>query len=169
MKAASVWAVHGELSKWKDLRLQLDSCNLDEQCLIDTLDGETNLKEALLALSDEVAEREALVDTMDARIKEIQERKSRTERVNETLRNIILQSMDIAGIKTISGALCTLSINEKGPAPKIDNEAIIPSDYWVAQDPVLDKKKINADVKDGVQIPGVTKTNGKISLTIRRK
>src|SRR4051794_5127625 len=100
-----VGGLRNEVERWRDLRAQLENVEgMDEKCLTDTLEGESDLKEALLFLECEVAEREAMAEAAALRIKDLQARKGRIEGTAETLRNIILQAMDRAGIDKIQGA-----------------------------------------------------------------
>jgi hypothetical protein len=159
-----------QLQHWQALRAQLEQMeDIDEQALLDTLDGETNLHEVLLQLEEEIHEREALAEVIDLRIKVLHDRRERVQKTADTLRNIVLQAMDTAGIPKIQGVSATLSVRQFAPEAIIEDESLIPSEYFKARDPVLDKKAINAAVKEGAVIPGVSMSNGKISLTIRRK
>lgn len=167
-KSAGVKAVRDELYKWEELRRAIEDPSIDFDFVIDTLEGETELYEALLMISEEIAEREAMQDAVAARIKEMTARKSRIESGTETLRAIILQAMDRAGVKKIPGELCTISMRDVAPKLIIGDESKIPSKFFIPQDPKLDKKALTDAAKDG-PIDGTTMGNGGISLTIRRK
>lgn len=160
----------GELSKWKQLRAQLEDIEgMDELCLLDTLEGETDLHEAILALDEEITERETNIEALKLRIAALQERKDRNEKVREKLRTIILQAMDNAGLPKIQAPHVTISVKALGPEMYIDNESQIPSKFWVPQDPKLDKKALQDAVEAGEAVEGVMMGNGRINLTIRRK
>jgi len=80
-------SVGEELNKWRSLRAQLEAVDdIDEQCVLDTLEGETNLNEALLEIEKEVAERETMAEALGLRIKDLQSRKARFENAADTLR-----------------------------------------------------------------------------------
>jgi hypothetical protein len=158
-----------ELSKWHELRQQLEGIDADPEELFDTLDGETELTDALLMIADEIEERQMMSKAIGERIKDIQERKSRVDHSIDTLRQIILVTMSRAEIPKIKGDFCTLSISETKPKADIFDEALIPAKFWKAQDPKLDKAALTKSVNDGEAIPGVQKTNGGINIIIRRK
>lgn len=158
-----------ELAKWQSIRSQLEDLNIDVVALVDTLEGETELFEALLLLADEMAERDAMVNSVKERITDLTTRKDRLENGTTTLRSVITQAMDRAGIKTIKGDFCTLSLSEKKPGLVIVDESLLPSKYFIPQEPKLDKKALKKDVEDGVIKKGANLDNGGIKLSIRRK
>lgn len=158
-----------ELSKWDELRHQLEGIDADPEELFDTLDGETELTDALLMIAEEIAEREAMSAAIQSRIKDLQERKSRVDNSVDTLRQIILVTMSRAEIQKIKGDLCTLSIGNTKPKADVVDEALIPSKFWKPQDPKLDKKAIADAINNGEHVPGVQQTNGGINMIIRRK
>lgn len=165
----AILAVGEELSKTVALRQQLEEMDLDEQTLLDTLEGATDLNECLLMLADEINERQAMLVGLKAYIDDLQSRKSRVEKTSETLRNIILHAMDRAGIKSIPGERVTLSTRATSPKLEVVDEAQIPSEFWKPQAPALDKKAVLDALKDGQDISGAQLGNGGISLTIRIK
>ena len=107
---------------------------------------------------------------MGERIAELTERKGRLSRTADNLRNIVLQSMEIRGEKTVASPTLTLSVSRRGGDVVITDEALIPSRFFKPQPPVLDKKALKeAVLSDGEIIEGTSVGNGSISLTIRRK
>lgn len=164
----SVKTVKSELSKYASLREQLAEFDLDTQCLLDTLEGETDLHEALLAVADEIADREADMNAIDMRVKDLEARKARHKRASDLLRAVILQAMEIGEIKTIQGSECTLTAKAKPQGLVINDEAVIPAKYWKPQDPKLDKTLLKTDLKDGCLIEGAMLDNGGTTLQIKR-
>lgn len=161
--------LYKQLADWDALRRQLESPSIDPQTLFDTLDGETELTDALLAVADEVDERESTAAALGERIKRLTERKSRMEKGAETLRQSIVMAISSADIKeTIKGDACTLTVSSTAPKLDVVEESAIPSTYWAPQDPKLDKKALTQALRDGAEIPGAKLTNGGLKLTIRR-
>lgn len=143
--------------------------DLDEQTLLDTLEGETDLHEALCAVGEVIQENNAQVAGIDTFVEDLTSRKNRLNKTSETLRNIITMAMDRAGIRSVQGPLFTLSTRVVKPGLVINDEAVIPADYFVPQDPKLDRRSLLADLEDGKSIEGVGLSNGGIGLTIRVK
>lgn len=159
--------VSKELAKYADLRAQLEAMEIDPVAIVDTLEGETDLNEAVLELVNEIQEREANALALKSREQSIRDRRTRLEKGVETLRSVILQTMDTAGLKSIKGDIATLTMRETPGKLLITDESLIPSDYWEAQDPKLNRKSLVAALDDGSSIPGAEISNGGISLTIR--
>ncbi len=123
-----------------------------------------------MEIADAAVDYEHQAKAVAERIAEMTERKSRLSRTAENLRNVILQSMSIRGMKTIPSPVLTLSVSDRAGDVVITDEALIPSRFFKPQPPVLDKKALKeAVLKDGEVIEGASLGNGSISLTIRRK
>ncbi|PZQ44296.1 MAG: hypothetical protein DI551_10450 [Micavibrio aeruginosavorus] len=159
-----------ELQKWNLLRQSLEDVEgMDDVCLLDTLEGETNLHEAILVIDEEIAERETYVAALSERIKTLQDRKDRHDKVRERLRTIVLQAMDKAGLPKIKAPHVTISVANLPAEISVEHEELIPSRYWKPQDPVLDKKAVLESINNGEPVDGVSVGQGRINLTIRRK
>lgn len=162
-------SVGHELMKWRELRGQLEDVEgMDELCLLDTLEGATNLKEILLDIDDEIQERESHVEALAARIEVLTARRDRHKKAIERLRTIILQAMDSAGIPKIEGPAGTLSVSNVAPALEIEDETKIPVRFWIRPDPKIDRKALAKALKEE-PVEGARLGNGGITLTIRRK
>jgi len=140
----------------------------DEEQNHDMVEGETGLLEAIDTALDAIDDCEVTVAGCDEKIRQLTDRRDRAKRRIETVRALIEQAMARADMQTIKRPTATLTVKHLPPKPIYDDEAAIPSRFWRVPDPVLDRKAINAAFKDGETIPGVTASNGGISLTIRR-
>lgn len=141
----------------------------DPQLLIDTIEGETELCEACLAVYDEILEDEIMLEGIKAVVEKLQARAGRIAGTVETRRNIILRAIDTAGVDTIKGPLVTLSRGTTNPKLIVNDEAKIPSDYFKVPDPVLDRKALKDALDAGTVVDGASLSNGGISLTARVK
>lgn len=168
-RSMQVRKVGKELVRYQQIKAALSVEDLDAQTMLDTLEGETELHEALLVVAESVVEDEAMIDAIGAQIRNMTERKSRIEAAAETKRNIILQAMDRAEIDSIRGPLATLTRSRTKPKVEIIDEAMVPARFWVQPDPRIDKKAVNDAVAAGEIVSGVRQGNGGISLTIRTK
>lgn len=175
-----------ELQKYQILRRQLEDMDgMDIQTLTDTLEGETDLREVLLVLVDEIKERESAANGIGTYIADLQARKGRYDKTVETLRTVVLQAMDRAGLDKIAGERCTLSTRPVAPKLVVEDEALVPAAFFTPGAPKLDKdallQAVNArldklatcttdEEKAAVEdIPGATLSAPGISLTIRVK
>lgn len=157
-----------ELAKWRNLKVELKAADLDDETLRDTLEGATNLHEALLAIDETIIEDEALAIGLKAQIEKLCARATRLANRIERKRTIIADSMIKAGIKQVKGANATISLSHRAPKMVVINEALVPEKWWKRQDPKLDKVEITRILNAGEKIPGVTLDNGAPQLTIRR-
>lgn len=165
----AIAAITEEGHKWKALRAELERLDdMDERTLLDTLEGETELLEAIGQIDEFILDAEA--DEAGAKhvIERLKDRQLRAERRQERLRTIVSQVMDSAGLKTAKTAGGTYTLRATAPAPVVEDESQVPSVYFTTPDPKIDKRKINDAIKAGDTVPGVRMSNGGISLTIRR-
>lgn len=167
-RSLTVRAVGHELNEAIKIRRMLGETD-DAKLILDTIEGETNLAEACVAVLEECHEDEILVEGLDAKIKELSIRKGRMEKSVETRRNVILMAMEKAGLGTIKSPLGTMSVR---PTPKqavITDDALIPARFFKAVDPKLDRAELASCLRSGEIIPGATLSNGGVTLTVRIK
>ncbi len=169
MKHTEFTTVDTELNKWRVLSDMLAGEDCDEQTLLDTLEGATDLHEALLVVADSIAEDEMQLAGRKNYTDKLGARKTRIERTIDTKRGLILMAMDRAALPAVKGAMATLSVRQVKPGVSITDESLIPAKYFKAVDPALDKKALTEAVKGGAKVPGAELGNGGISLTIRHK
>jgi len=139
----------------------------DADLLHDTIEGQTDLFEIIDTIVERMEEDDELLEGIKVRKSIVAARESRIKRRVEMYRAMIEQAMSIAEIKTLERPTATMTIKRKNPVPKIEDESAIPAEYWKNK-PVLDKKKLNEDIKNK-DIPGVYLDNGGIALQIRRR
>lgn len=151
----------------EQLRVQFPE--IDDQTLADTLEGETDLTQLLVAIMRSADEDEMLVAGIKSRTEELQERKKRIERRIETKEAIVLHAMEKANLKKVEVPDFTVSTRATPGAVIVTDEKLIPADYWKAQDPTLDKAGISADLKAKKDVPGATLSNGGVTLSVRRR
>lgn len=169
-----ITAVTREVARHEELKKTLQALyeDLDPQALIDTLEGETDLSEALQQVASQALDYEALAAATKARKDALGEREARLNKSAETLRTIVLQAIITTGSGTIAGPEMTLAPRKTPPALVIDDESLVPSEYFKSRDPVIDKDKLKAALEaagEDEEIPGAHLSNGGISLTIRVK
>lgn len=158
-----------QVRDWSTLRSELERLDeMDERTILDTLEGETDLLEAIAQIDEFILDAEADEAGAKQVIERLKDRQSRAERRQERLRTIVSQVMDVAGLKTVKAAGGTYTLRETPPTVVVEDESQIPAAYFKPSDPKLDKKALNEAMKDGANIPGARMSNGGISLTIRR-
>jgi hypothetical protein len=164
--------VSNEATKYAKLKEQLQAAELDEQCILDTLEGETNLNEALAEVAQSALEDEAMAEGLTGLIQSLQERKSRLEKPGETKRTLIIMAMETRRIEKRQAAERHPLGRATKPKLVVTDESLVPAQYFKPVDPVLDKAALKAaleSLKPGKTIPGAELSNGGVSLTIRVK
>ena len=149
------------------LREHLAGLTDDEGAIADTIEGSTNLHEAIAAVVADILDDRMLVDGIDKMISDLASRKSRLDARTERRRGAILRAMEVGEIKTLALPAATLSLRNTPPGLEITDDLLIPAEYWKPQPDKLDRTALKNDLKAGHQIPGATLGNGSISLAMR--
>lgn len=141
---------------------------LDDETRHDTVEGETDLFEAIDAALAEIDECTATEDGCRSVAETYTKRADKAKARATRIRGLIEQAMLIAEVRTVKRPSATLTVKDTKPKAMVVDEAAIPSEFWVEQPPKLDKSAINAAVSDGRDIPGISLDNGGTSIQIRR-
>ena len=140
----------------------------DTELVCDMIEGETGFLDALDMAISAIRDCDVIASGCAAEIDKLSARKRRAESRKDALRACIEQAMLTAGVETLALPTKTLSIRHTPPQVIVEDFSLIPSAYFVPQEPRLDKKALNAAAQNA-EIPGTRMTNGGISLTIRSK
>jgi len=141
----------------------------DPDLILDMTEGETSLFECIDALLLRMASDKALVVGTDSVISDLEARKRRVEKRIEFDRGLIEQAMAIAELPKIERPAATLSLSNRPPSLRIENEADVPAEFWTAGAPKLERKALTEALKEGRTIPGAVLSNAAPSLTVRTK
>jgi hypothetical protein len=110
-----------------------------------------------------------LVEALKGRIGDMRARLARLEQRVATKREIAASVMERAEIKKITEPDFTASFGVSGPKVSVTCEEKIPSQYWKAQDPKLDRLGLVVALKAGQTVPGALLTNGSSFISVRTK
>jgi hypothetical protein len=168
MTSTTVSKLSSEITKAAEIRKALQEQD-DPQLILDMIEGETDLNEAVAVIYEEMVDDIAMAAGIEAFSKTLTERHSRLLKGIETRRGLILMAMDRAGMETIKTPLATITVRDTPKTAVITDEAMIPAQFWKPQDPKLDKKALTDALKDGAEVPGATLSNGGITLSVRTK
>jgi hypothetical protein len=139
----------------------------DEQFLLDTLEGQTDLFEIVGKLLDGIeyddGQAAALISQIEARNIRLERAKAR----KAVRRDAIQSLMDAAGRDRLTLPEATLSVRRLAPKPTVTDAEAVPRHLCrVKHTP--DMAAIKAEMEAGSAVPGVELSNGGASLTIRR-
>ncbi len=169
---SSLLALQRESEAAKTLIVHLKAMQIeDEETVHDTIEGETNLVEAVTEVIKAIREDEAHIAALKDYEAQLETRRKRLEGHREAIRGAIQVALSTAEQDTIKTPFGTASLGEAGQKVIVTDESLIPSKFWKPKDPVLDKTALNAAVKtlaNGEKIPGVELSNGGKTLRISK-
>ena len=131
-----------QLSHHQYLRQKLEEQfpDIDEETLLDTLEGITSLHEMIAEVVRSRQDDLAFIAAVRARISDMQDRLARLDRRAEKEKEIVASVLERAGIKKITEADFTLSLRTTNPPLVVIEEKQIPEAYWKPQPPKLDRQ-----------------------------
>ena len=139
----------------------------DDDLTSDTIEGETNLVEAINHAVARLAEIDAHNDAIKTQISNLKKRSDRFDAQAERLRAAVTLAMEMATLKKLELPIATVSLRSVPPKVIIASEADVPSTFWKQPDPVLDKKAIMEALKAKTPVPGAELSNGGMSIQVR--
>jgi hypothetical protein len=150
-------------------QLQAEYQEADEQTLRDTLEGLSNLPEALGTVIRSYLEDLALAAALGMRISDMQERLKRIEGRAEKKRGVVATVMERADLKKLSEPDFTATLRAVPPSLLVMDEQQIPEPYWKPQPPKLDRRGLLAALGSGQAVPGAVLGNGSTTLSVRTR
>ena len=152
------------------LRAEFPDLAEDETALLDTLEGVTDLREAIIAIMRSRDDDAILIEGIQARIDELQDRGSRFSDRATKKKTFVAAIMERAEIKKIEAPDFTLSLGKKARQLVVSDESAIPPEYWTEKVVrSLDKKALKDHLAVEMTIPGASLDNGGVQLTVRTK
>lgn len=141
----------------------------DADLVLDTVEGETDLFEAIDAALAAEDECDAIIAGCKDREETFKKRRAAAQSRKESLRGALHQALLTSGIEEkIKRPTGTVYVSNLAATYIIEDEAQIPATYWKKPDPVLDKAALAKDFKAGEDIPGVGSTDERTSINVRR-
>lgn len=134
--------------------------------LISEQEDEQILKDTLASINDAIEDKAdgyvAVIKTLegdnkviDEEIKRLRQRKTSNQNGVKRLKESLQEVMEQTGKEKFKTALNSYSIANNPPSLDITDESLIPKQYYIEQQPKLDKKELLKVVKDGLEIKGV--------------
>lgn len=134
--------------------------------LIAEQEDEQILKDTLASINDAIEDKAdgyvAVIKTLegdnkaiDEEIKRLRQRKNSNQNGVKRLKESLQEVMEQTGKEKFKTALNSYSIANNPPSLDITDESLIPKQYYIEQQPKLDKKELLKVVKDGLEIKGV--------------
>ncbi len=150
-------------------RLEEEFPDADEETLVDTLEGLSNLPDMLAEVCRSMLDDQAMVSALRGRVGDMQERCGRIEARARTKRELVCSVMERADLKKVMEPDLTLSLRPSRAPLVITDEEIIPAGYWKAQAPKLDRQGLIAALSAGRDVPGAILGNAPMAISVRTK
>jgi hypothetical protein len=161
--------IKDEINKFLELRRRLTELypDLDDQTLSDTLEGATNLHEAIAALIRSALEDEDLVKALKERMSALRARLDRLDKRATEKRRVACETMEATQIRKLLEADFSASLRKGPPAVDIMDETTIPMEFLIPQPPKPDRRGILEALSGGRQVPGAALSTPRTSLSVR--
>ena len=121
-----------ELTHHQYLRSRLEEAfpDADEETLVDTLEGLSNLPDMLAEVCRSMLDDQAMVSALRGRIGDMQERCGRIEARARKKRELVCSVMERADLKKVTEPDLTLSLRPARPPLAVVDEAAVPEAFW---------------------------------------
>lgn len=158
-----------ELKRFDHIRRRLLELHpeIDEQTLADTLEGATDLNEALASLIRSALEDECLARALKERIETMRGRLGRLETRATSKRQVAVEAMEQTSVRKLVQPDFTASVRMAPPSVEISDDRILPAEFLLPQPAKPDKRSILAAIVGGGTVPGACLAPAKISLSVR--
>ena len=159
-----------EAHRYKELRFRLLASMPelvdDPECLLDTLDGLSDLKEQLASLIRSALMDETHGKAIDEYIKKLADRKAARVNRARKKRAVALHFMEDIGLKKIEEPDITITRKPTPAGVVVFADELLPDEFCrVKREP--DKVAIKAALKDGREVPGAQLGNAGETLSVR--
>lgn len=151
----------GQMSKLYELTGQYNKLwdmvndEADMEALQDTLEG---LEGEITDKAESIAKLMKSIEADEQGIKGEEERlyarRKALENRRASIKEYLQQQLIGAGIDKVKGTMFTVSIQNNPPSVNIVDENLINPKYYNIPSPVLDKKAILAELKNGIEVSG---------------
>jgi hypothetical protein len=150
-----------ETAAAKTLRAQLaDILEGDEELGACTVEGETNLYEAINAAVSRLLDDLTAIEGIEVYQANLARRRERLKQRVANMKTALAVALEQAGRKKYEHEAVTMSLRSVPPSVQVTDEAAIPSSYWKAAEPRLDKAAVLAALKAKQTVPGTVLSNG---------
>ena len=152
-------------------RLADEIDGMDEQTVIDTLEGSTELmaiEEKALNISKWMANLNSEADAYENEIKRLTDHKRAADNKVKWLKQYLQTCMETAGLQKIKAGTFSLTLQKNPPKLIVDDEKAIPASYLtiIPEHTEVNKAELKDALKNGNEIPGARLECG-TSLRIR--
>lgn len=140
------------------LQRHLESMDLDDVTIADTLEGEsTEIEAKIQDYGFVIRNMESFTESMKAEETRMEERRKAHEKRVASIKSWLLQNMQLCGITKIECPAFAITVKNNPPSVVIDDEALIPDGYKKLPEPLpmtANKTMIATALKSGLDVAG---------------
>ena len=154
---------------WIQLMNMLEE-GADEEVINDTLEGlDYEIEEKAEGYAKVIRNIESDVAGLKTEIERMTDRKRVLENNISRLKNNLQAAMELTGKTKFKTDLFSFNVQNNPAAVIMDEQYLenIPEEYLIPQEPKIDKKKLAADLKAGVDLEGIAHLSVSRSLRIK--
>lgn len=134
---------------FKELLEMASEENMDQKLISDTLEGvEFEFEEKADGYAKVIKMLEGDVEAIDKEIKRLTEKKNTIKNNISGIKKNLENAMLVTGKTKFKTLLFGYNIQKNPVSVSIDDETLIPKDFWIEQEPKLDKKSLAAFLKE---------------------
>lgn len=141
-----------------ELQTKLESLNLDDVTVADTLEGDsTEIAAKIEDYGFVIRNMESFIGAIADEEKRLTARRKANEAKLAHIKDWLLSNMVICGIYKIECPVFSVTVKTNPGTVIIDNDKFIPDEFMTVPElpvPVPNKKMIAAAIKDGLDVPG---------------
>lgn len=148
--------------------LEAEGVDSDDGLVLDMIEGETGLLEALDQIVDQIDAAEGLLAAIKAREAIYKKRRAAMMARIDRLRALTEQALVIAELDKVQRPAATLYLMRVAPKLVVEDESRVPARFFRQPAPVIDRTQLTAALKDGETVEGARLTQGGFALGIQR-
>ncbi len=150
-------------------QLLRDFPGIDDETLVDTLHGLSDLRETLAEVLRSALEDEALLSALSTRLQAMRARQIRLSARAQAKRALVLKAMVGAELKSLAEPDFTAFVRRGSKALEIIAEEMIPPEFWNPQPPRLDRQRLLGTLKEGATVAGAALSQPQAQLSVRTR
>jgi hypothetical protein len=148
--------------------LKVEFADIDDETLEETLEGLSDVRAIVAEVARSSLDDDMMASALKQRIDEMRERLARIEAGRERKRELALTALRQIGVQKLVEPDFTVSVKNGAPVVDVIDELSVPKEFWVPQDPKLNRGAIYKALKAGAAVPGAMMDQGAPVLSIRR-
>lgn len=142
--------------QYKNLAELLDNPNLPQDDIKQALNGvQADISEKVDGIGKLIKNMESDAQSLKNEEERLYKRRASLQNNIESVKNYLYEQISQLQDKKVKTSLFTFYVQSNAPSVAVNEVEYIPKHYFKDQEPILDKKRLLDDLKNGVKIDGV--------------